>query len=261
MKSIFRFQTKDELYAHLKSAAYEEPIVSYVDRKEDVVYQNVTFKDPEVGRIVANTWGDGKTPVSLSDIVKVTSIDGTFYKNTAITSFDEFENFISVTVLDYQSIRGCFNGCKNLTSIKFPESLRTISSYCFNSVGLSALTFNEGLVKLDPYAINSYSKLVYIELPTTITTIERNNFRPDGINLPTRVVFRGTTPPAFDSVDCFRYYANGAWRNNNAAKIYVPYSPDHSVLETYQNNSGFADVISRGIKVYELDEDGNIPQG
>ena len=263
-KSIYKFQTKDELYTHLKSTAYTEPFVSYVDQKEDVVYQNITFLDPEVERIVANTWGGGKTPVSLSKIIKVTSIDGTFFGNTAITTFDEFEHFVSVTDLTYDSVRGCFGGCSNLTSIKFPESLRTINNYCFDDTGFSALTFNEGLTTLRQYAFNGYSNLVYIELPTTLTTIERNNFRPAGINLPTKVVFRGATPPSLgttaDVAYDFQYYGSGGFRNNTAAKIYVPYSSDHSILQAYQNDSGFASLISRGINIYELDEDGNVPQ-
>lgn len=89
-------------------------------------------------------------------------------------------------------------------------------------------------------------KLTYVNLPSTITSITRSSF--NGCSALQTFIIRATAPPSL---------ATKAFYNTNSTfKIYVPYSVDHSILNNYKAASGWSTYSAR---IYELDENGNIP--
>lgn len=260
-KYIHIFSDKDEYEQYIKSTGYTEPFLGHigVESGTGMVFENLFFVDPVVEEICVNTWGNGSSVLSFSNLAKVTDIGGVFYDRTDIYNLDDFQYFEGVTGLTYASTKGCFGGCSNLLSIKFPKSLKSVNSYAFNGCNkLTELIFPEGFTTVNGYSLGGYSGLRYLEFPSTLTTIGRNNLCPAGINLSYNIVIRATTPPSLDETGCFQYYS-GAFRKNTAAKIYVPYSSDHSVLQAYQNDTHWATIIGWGINIYELNSDGTIP--
>lgn len=257
-----RFELYNQYETNLKSDEYIEPQVSYVDENTNLYYDNITFIDPEVRRIIDNKWfdGDGKFCFSKKELSQITFIGTTFANNSNIKKFDEFDSFVGLTALDSgNSTVGCFSGCYNLKSITLPPNIKSINSYCFNDTLIESLVFPEGFTTVSGWAIRGYRYLTYIEFPSTLTSIDRNNFCPsNNYNVPTKVVIKATTPPTITANGCFYYYS-GAFRPNTAAKIYVPYSSDHSILTSYQNSEGWSTILGIGVNILELDENGNIP--
>ena len=95
----------------------------------------IEFADPEVLRVLlANGVGD-ETGVTPEDVEKVTDIKTWFTKNTAVTSFNELQNFSSLVQIgsfrDTIDYRDGFYGCENLESVVLPENVETIGHYVF----------------------------------------------------------------------------------------------------------------------------------
>ena len=79
---------------------------------------NITFADSNVKAICVNNWdsnGDGQ--LSYSEAASVLDIDGKFFGNQNITSFNELEYFTGITMIRANA----FWGCKNLTTIVIPR--------------------------------------------------------------------------------------------------------------------------------------------
>lgn len=109
----------------------------------------VKFRDPLVEDIVLSHWGtDGK--ITLAQVRAITKL-GTYFRNTAIETFDELKWFDG---LDYTNQSGsdnsnyAFSGCSSLTSIKLPR---------VQSLGIA------------PF--NGCTSLTHIELPDTLTDL------------------------------------------------------------------------------------------
>ena len=85
-----------------------------------------------------------------------------------------------------------------------------------------------------------------VDIPSGVSTIGTRAFQ-DCTALVTLIV-RADTPPSLGS--------DALTGTNANLKIYVPYSSDHSILQAYQAASGWS---SYSTKMYELDEEGNIP--
>lgn len=80
------------------------------------------FQDPEVLRVLlANGVGDG-VGITTEQVKAVTSIGTWFKGNTTIESFDEFEKFTGVTIIN----GAAFYDCNSLKSIILPESVTII---------------------------------------------------------------------------------------------------------------------------------------
>lgn len=100
--------------------------------------------DAEVFRILMEKGvsSDG-VGITFEDAARVTSLGTWFKGNTKITSFDEFENFTSVTKLnnaaDNNGTPSPFSGCTNLVSIKLPNSITIIGTSAFDNC--SSLTY------------------------------------------------------------------------------------------------------------------------
>ena len=165
-----------------------------------------------------------------------------------------------------------FQGCTGLTgTLTIPSSVTSIgvSAFYFSGDGTGTLYINAtmslpnafqnagfknviisenvtGLTASSFRAVNNERRFIeYVDLPSTITAI------PDACfyNQPlTTFIIRATTPPTA---------ANAAALNNgNFGKMYVPYSSDHSILNSYKAASYYSNYAS---KIYELNPDGTVP--
>ena len=119
----------------------------------------IIFADDNVKAICVAHWdtnGDGE--LSYAEAAAVTNL-GTYFKSTAITSFEELEYFTSLTSLPNTA----FYGCTSLSSIVLPSSVSALGNGSFyNCTNLVTMT-------------------VYAETPPTVGT---NAFK----NVPTDMV-------------------------------------------------------------------------
>ena len=119
----------------------------------------IIFADDNVKAICVAHWdtnGDGE--LSYAEAAAVTNL-GTYFKSTAIISFEELEYFTSLTSLPNTA----FYGCTSLASIALPSSVSALGNGSFyNCTNLATMT-------------------VYAETPPTVGT---NAFK----NVPTNMV-------------------------------------------------------------------------
>ena len=112
-----------------------------------------------------------------------------------------------------------------VTTIDFPSTRTSVRNYCFGRC----------------------TSITSITLPSSITSIGTGAFYYcSGL---TTLVVKATTPPTLSNT-------NALTGTNANLKIYVPYSADHSILNAYKAATNWSSYAS---KMYELDEDGNIP--
>ena len=98
----------------------------------------IDFADDNVKAICVANWdtnGDGE--LSYAEAVAVTDLGWVFAYNDAISSFDEFQYFTSLTSIG----NWAFHYCYNLNSIIIPNSVTSIGEYAFQGCsGLALLT-------------------------------------------------------------------------------------------------------------------------
>ena len=112
-----------------------------------------------------------------------------------------------------------------VTTVNFPSTRTSVRNYCFGRC----------------------TSITSITLPSSITSIGTGAFYYcSGL---TTLVLEATTPPTLSNT-------NALTGTNANLKIYVPYSADHSILNAYKAATNWSSYAS---KMYELDENGNIP--
>ena len=142
---------------------------------------------------MAHTGNDWTTWPDYIDLARIQGagfswLDGKFReKSDDIRSFPDFKHFASVG-LDYVG-KEWFRGCRKMTNIFLPSTIKTI----------------------DDYAFASCSSLQEIELPEAVEKINAAAFA-DCTDLKT-IVVRGTTPATL---------GDNAFQKNEGLKIYVP---------------------------------------
>lgn len=78
----------------------------------------------------------------------------------------------SVTVIG----GGAFDGCRKLTSVSIPNSVKTISKSAFESSGLTSISIPNSVTSIGYAAFNGCTKLTSVIIPDSITVIEGNAF-------------------------------------------------------------------------------------
>ena len=146
--------------------------------KASVPKGNIAFEDPRVKEILLmhyfDTNEDGE--ISYEEAAAITTIK-TIFKNTDITSFNEFQYFIGVTEIDGDA----FRNCKNLSTIVLPDCLTSIGSFAFfNCENLKSVVIPEGIIKTGKGIFSKCSKLSSIRFmglvpPIDISTIYRDD--------------------------------------------------------------------------------------
>jgi hypothetical protein len=124
---------------------------------------NIRFADAEVKRICVENWdtnGDGE--LSYDEAAAVKNL-GQVFKGD-IKSFNEFQYFTGVEVIN----QFAFEFCQNLSSIKFPNSIKEIHLQAFCLVGLTSLTIPKSVLFIATEAFEGCDKLASI-------TVEEGN--------------------------------------------------------------------------------------
>lgn len=144
----------------------------------------IKFKDEAVFNILMSKGvsSDG-VGITKDDAAKVTNI-GTWFSNSTIASFDEFQYFINVK----EVVKGAFDNCANLKNILLPDSITTIRSVAFRGTSLEVLVF--------PHKVTTVEWFILYDCHTSPTLISMN-----------------TTPPTMD---------NDVFRNATLSEVYVP---------------------------------------
>lgn len=93
-----------------------------------------------------------------------------------------------------------FRGCKELTSVKLPNSVLTIGAECFRDCsGLVSVKLSESIQELKSHTFSDCTSLTAIDIPHNVKTIENNCFRSckalTSITIPKSVTIIGS--------DCF----------------------------------------------------------
>lgn len=256
----------------------------------------IQFADPVAEEFCANAFGDGvgltKRMARKVTTAQFKTALSAFSDRESITSFDEFRYFVHVE--EAGSWRGCsllssiilphsctyldwstFNGCTSLTSVNLDRimimrgaafldctNLRIVVDMPFltnlnQTVGLEYQGFSRsGITKVVNLGtvrnLGQYSffqgcpNLTEVWLPKTIINIERFSFYqcPSLVSL----VVLATTPPSLYNATAIGGAAN--------RKIYVPYSSDHSILDSYKAAPSWSNLENA---ILELNPDGTVP--
>ena len=169
-----------------------------------------------------------------------------------------------------------FSYCYALRSLTIPQGVTSIGSSAFsNCTSLRSLTIPQGVTSIGTSAFGSCTALSNIVIPDTVETIESKSF--NGCRSATKIVIGSGCHTIGDGA--FRFNGTGGSQNNytvvchaltppnlggstvfnNAENvtIFVPYSADHSVLDTYKLATNWSAYAS---KIRELNEDGTTPE-
>lgn len=239
----------------------------------------IVFEDPIVEQICVSNWSSDGIGLTKADAARVTTLvkgnDSVFFR-TNITKFNELQYFIG---LNPSNMIAWFQECRQMTEITFPTHLSSLNimtnsilyrcdsllvvnnapvcngtwnNYLKESVSIQSFVCPEGVTTLTT-AFYLCSQLTYLDLPSTITTINaysliKNNNKPGWVPYRT-LICRAITPPSLNNT------ADGITTDSNT-RICVPYSADHSILNAYKAAATWSMHAS---KIYELNQDGTVP--
>ena len=177
-KRLKRFGELSGYCSYLSSSGYSEPQVSSVEENKSLQYDNILFLDPEVRRVVSNTWYSGSTDLLFSKkpIAGVTQLGQTFYGNTVIKNFDDLDNFINVSSFwangSGGNSAGSFRNCTNLISVKIPPKVRVFGNGLFRGcTKLQEVKNTSAITSIGEYCFEGCSSLKTLDMKS-VTTIE-----------------------------------------------------------------------------------------
>lgn len=206
-----------DLQGRLHSSTARDIHISYLTTHYPQLYitadtQYVTFADPEVDRVLTQTWGDG-TGVTLATLQTKTSIPPDMFKgNTAIETFDELGQFGNITILGNEA----FKNATNLRSINL-QNIVSVGSEQFSGTNLQGVIYmpnlqgnlldsafagtkiteisNLGSCTTMGASFSNCTQLTSVTLPQTCTQFYRNSFSSctqlQHINLPESIIRLG----------------------------------------------------------------------
>ena len=108
----------------------------------------IEFADDNLKAICVSLWDtDGDGELSYSEAASVKSLGNYFRNNSSLTSFDELQHFIGLSLIGDNA----FSGCSGLTSIVLPKSITWIGGSAFNGCnGLTGrLTIPKSVTRID----------------------------------------------------------------------------------------------------------------
>lgn len=186
----------------------------YTEWDYDHITNTHTYSAP--GLYVVETWRTGganiftmSTPTDKSKIIAVDVFMEERPENTV--QFNSMANFESVRYSSNQTVVGNIMNNSKLTTLVFPMSTTRIG-YCYGNAALVSLVVPTSVATIGNYAFqNNAGMKEYHVLPTVPPTIGTATFN----NIPS---------------DCV---------------IYVPYSADHSILDSYKAATNWSTYASQ----------------
>ena len=129
-----------------------------------------------------------------------------------------------------------FQRCKSLIGeIVVPPKVTKLDNTFDTCEKLQSVILLEGLTKIGNNCFNNCYALTTITIPSTVTDMNANSLFTGCSNLK-EYHMKPTTPPTLSSY-AFGYSST---LSNTSAKIYVPYSADHSILAAYQTATNWS---------------------
>ena len=173
----------------------------------------IEFADDNLKAICVSHWDtDGDGELSYSEAASVKSLGNYFRNNSSLTSFDELQHFIGLSLIGDNA----FSGCSGLASIVLPESITWIGSSAFNGCSglIGRFTIPEFVTRIDYKAFYDCCNIDEIIMLNTVPP-----------TLGTSVFC--TTNPSF--VIYVPYESLNAYKTANNWSNYEPYiKPIHS---------------------------------
>lgn len=183
------------------------------------------FKDALVEEILmANGVSSNGEYITRDDIAKVSNI-GTWFKGSAITSFDELDDFVNVTSLSANA----FNGCPNLVSVGTQNIITLGDQVFYGSNNIQQLIL-PNVKTIGTYQMRYNSALNFLDIGANCSWIATRGFS-DCPNVAA-IICRNVNPPGLD------YNTSLA---TNSCPIYVP----DEAVETYKTASVWSSYASR----------------
>lgn len=243
MKYLKYYETVEEYNEDENGKRYVTstvPCVAYINELKDDSRYN---KELETLTVVYNVTSTGATKIFNTGItknLKEVIVDHDYVPASSLTTNYVFsEPGIHTIMYRYSELSSipdnAFSSCPSIIHVAFSDSVESTGSYMFSNCA--------GVAKTKP--------IVFTENIETLgtATFMLNN----GTNPVRYFVFLRETPPSIGD-RCMSVYYNGAYRANNA-RIYVKYSEDHHILDSYRNAGGKWSPYT----IRELNEDGSIP--
>ena len=150
----------------------------------------IEFADPKVKEICVSKWdinGDGE--LNEAEAAAVEDLGDAFLNNQDITTFNELQYFIGLTIID-----GAFYCCTNLTSITIPNNVTEIKTkwgwmgsfqWCRNLISVTFLGNKVETIDYDSFC--GCWELTSINIPNSVISIGSQAFK-DCVALPTLII-------------------------------------------------------------------------
>lgn len=135
---------------------------------------NISFADQRVKALCLVNWDtDNDGELSFKEAASVDALEHVFQDNDDIKSFDEFQFFIGLKMVE----RNAFNGCKFLEHITLPPQIASIENYAFMSCKrLKKIIFPGKLESIGEYAFSECSSLEGVSFPNSLIKLGYSAF-------------------------------------------------------------------------------------
>ena len=168
---------------------YIYPISDYVEG-----IPPMKFKDAEVESIILTNYDTNKSGyLSNTELLAIKNMNGKFDNNATIETFNELDQFTSLTQMP--TFQNCtslseiklpthlnsmpssmFKGCTALTSFAIPNTVQKLNGDTFNGSGLSSLTSWGGITETSQNTFQNCTSLSSVPSLSQLTKVGSNTF-------------------------------------------------------------------------------------
>ena len=177
------------------------------------------------------------TDVYISSAPTGTKIETNMFSNCQSLRAFEF----ATNVLNNITTSGThvFNACTALEQTNIPPKLTKVNdNWFYNNYVLKKVAIPSDVTSIGSNAFYGCTNLISIEIPANVTEIGNQGFANCyGLH---EIHMKRTTPPTLNNANAFSLTS----ANAHPCVIYVPYSADHSILNSYKTASNWVTFAS-----------------
>ncbi len=159
----------------------------------------IQFADANVKAICVGNWDtdhDGELSKEEAAAVETLKVgENSVFRNTTITSFDEFQYFTGLTSVEDHA----FAYCSNLKSVIVPKNVTTLYNAAFISCKYLSVVLPEGLTSIGNECFRNCFYMKDIRLPESLTSIGSSAFG-DCISLKTLYIPKNVTSIGYQAL-------------------------------------------------------------